>query len=144
MFAELIQPHFEREAEVIHPSGKRTMNHMDGFLKSIIDSIAACPIDIVEAFNPTPDGNVSVAEARAAWSKKGLSINFPSSVHLRPKEEIRKTTIDILRQAAPGKDFIMGVTEDVPARVVEESLATIAETLNEFGAYPIDVEKLPA
>ena len=133
MFKELILPHFQREAEIMHPVGKRTINHMDGMLKSLVESVASCPIDVVEAFNPTPDGNVSVGEARNAWPDKTLSINFPSSVHLRPKEKIREMTIDILRQAAPGRAFVIGITEDVPLNVVQESLATIAITLNEHG-----------
>jgi hypothetical protein len=142
MFKQLILPHFEREAEIIHEAGKRTMNHMDGMMKSLVDSIADCPVDIVEAFNPSPDGNVSVAEAREAWPSKTLSINFPSSVHIRPKHSIREVTIQLLRQAAPGQGFVVGITEDVPTGVVVESLATIAQTLGECGECPLDPERV--
>ena len=142
MFAELIQPHFAREAEIMQTAGKRTINHMDGMMKSLIESVAACPIDVIEAFNPEPDGNVSVREARNAWAEKTLSINFPSSVHLSSMEKIKEMVIEILRQAIPGRGFVIGVTEDVPSNVVQESLATIATTLNEHGRCPLHEKDL--
>jgi hypothetical protein len=100
-------------------------------------------VDVIEAFNPSPDGDVSVAEARAAWPGKALSINFPSSVHLARTARIRSMTIDLLRGAAPGMGFVIGITENVPSDVMIESFATIAQTLNEFGRCPIDPGHLP-
>ena len=143
MFRQLISPHFEQEAGFMGPAGKRTLNHMDGLMRSLLGVVAECPLDIIEAFNPAPDGNVSVAEARDAWPGKALSINFPSSVHLATQSRIRAMTIDLLRQAAPGQGFVMGITEDVPAGVLVESFTTIARTLNEFGKCPLDPDALP-
>jgi hypothetical protein len=142
MFNQLIMPHFEAEARFMASVGKRTLNHMDGMMRSLLDVIADCPIDVIEAFNPAPDGNVSVAEAREAWPGKTLSINFPSSVHITSQANIREMTIDLLRQAAPGHGFVMGVTEDVPADVLVESFTTIATTLNEFGECPLNPDAL--
>ena len=142
MFDTLIMPHFEAEAVVMHGAGKTTLNHMDGMLKSLVDVIARCPIDVVEAFNAL-DGNVSLKRAREAWTDKALSINFPSSVHIAPPERIRRTTIDILRDAAPGNGFVVGITENVPSRVIDRSLLLIAETLNQRGQCPIDPKALP-
>jgi hypothetical protein len=143
LFRELVLPHFEAEAAIMGPAGKRTLNHMDGRIRVLLDVAAESPVDIIEAFNPKPDGDVSVAEARAAWPGKVLSINFPSSVHLAAPERIREMTIDLLRQAAPGQGFLMGITENVPAQRMVESYTTIAQTLNQFGACPLDADALP-
>ena len=115
---------------------------MDGMLDSLVDTIARCPVDVIEAFNAL-DGNVSLERAREAWTGKALSINFPSSVHIASSERIRQTTIDILRDIAPGNGFIMGITEDVPYRDVDRSFTAIAETLNEYGRCPISLDVLP-
>ena len=143
LFRELVLPHFEAEAAIMGPAGKRRLNHMDGRIRALLDVVADCPVDIIEAFNPKPDGDVSVAEARAAWPGKVLSINFPSSVHLAGPERIRETTIDLLRQAAPGQGFVIGITENVPAGRMVESYTTIARTLNQFGACPLGADNLP-
>jgi len=85
----------------------------------------------VEAFTPPPDCTVSVAQARAAWPAKRLWINFPSSAHLEPEEDIRQATLEIVRQAGDRKGFLMGVTEDIPAQHIERSISVIIETLRE-------------
>jgi len=137
MFDELIMPHFEAEARVVHPSGKKVLNHMDGFLKSLVTAIARCPVDVVEAFNPLPDGNLPISTARQAWPGKAISTNFPSSIHLQPHDQIRATTLDLLRAAAPGDGFVVGITEDVPRHLVADTLTVIAQALNELGACPL-------
>jgi hypothetical protein len=86
--------------------------HFDGNTAPIADIIAKSAIDCVEAFDPNND--MSVAEARAAWPGKILWINFPSGVHLKSDHEIEQTTRRILREAAPGDRFLVGVTENVP------------------------------
>jgi hypothetical protein len=114
----------------MHKAGKRTMNHMDGRLRILLDAIGEADLDIVEAFTPPPNGNLSVSEARRRWKGKVLSINFPSSVHLSDNRTIRETTLSLLDEAAPGDGFVVGITEDVPAFVIERSFRTIAKTLN--------------
>jgi hypothetical protein len=142
LFETSIMPHFEAEAAIMHGIGKTTLNHMDGMLKSLVDVIARCPVDVIEAFNAL-DGNVTLTRAREAWSNKALSINFPSSVHLAPPERIRQTTIDILRDVAPGNGFIVGITENVPHHVIDRSFTVIAETLDRWGRCPVDADALP-
>ena len=120
--------------------GKRTLNHMDGMLGSLLDSVARCPIDIIEAFNPTPDGNVSVAEVLAAWPNKALAIDFPSSVHVRSPEEIHRVTVDLLWRSAPAHGFAVGITENTPSDVAVQSLTVIPGALDEHGHCPLDAE----
>ena len=115
---------------------------MDGMLRSLLETVAKCPIDIIEAFDPAPDSTVSVPDGMSAWPGKALSINFPSSVHVRPPEEIRRVTIDLLRQAAPGRGFVIGITENIPSAVALQSLTVIAETLAEHGHCRIEPERL--
>ena len=130
VFTKYLAPHFAEEARIMRRAGKRTMNHMDGRLGNLLDAIGDSEVDIVEAFTPPPNGNLSVTDARRRWIGKVLSINFPSSVHLSDNRTIRETTLSLLEEAAPGNGFVVGITEDVPVFVIERSLRTIAETLN--------------
>jgi hypothetical protein len=95
-------------------------------------------VDVIEAFTPSPDGDLSVAEARAAWPDKVLSLNFPSSVHLSEPEQIRAMTRQLLREAAPGAGFALGVTENIPATRWERSITAITEVVNEAGRCPLE------
>jgi hypothetical protein len=133
MFDEFCMPHFEAEAEIMHGAGKRTLNHMDGLSRRLVNNIARSPVDIIEAFNPLPDGDMSVKEALDAWPGKSVSINFPSSIHLASDDVIRETTIGLIRESAPGNRFILGITEDVPPERVMHNLTIIGETIHEYG-----------
>jgi hypothetical protein len=91
---------------------------------------------VVEAFTPPPDCDLSVGEARAAWPGKVLWINFPSSIHLAEPAVIRSTTETLLREAAPGDRFLIGITEDIPADRWAISLSVILDVIEERGYTP--------
>ena len=130
-------PCYNEAAHMLHEKGKRLGSHMDGNLKLLKNSIAESGIDFIEAFTGPPMFDLSVAEARAAWPDKVLWINYTSNVHVAGIKAIREHTLDLLQQAHPGDHFLISITEDVPANVRKESLATIAQTLLENGSLPL-------
>jgi hypothetical protein len=133
LFDKYCIPYYREITEIMHRKGKRVLAHMDGMMRWLLDSVRKTDLDIIEAFTPPPDGNLPLAEARKAWKGKVISINFPSSVHIEDPETIRRMTIKLLREAAPGDGFIIGVTENVPKSVGTRSLSVIAETINQYG-----------
>jgi hypothetical protein len=52
-------------------------------------------VDIVEAFTPPPNGNLSVKEARRRRRGKALSINVPSFVIERSLRTIAETLHEV-------------------------------------------------
>ena len=111
------------------PAGKLPVTHMDGILRQIAEDIGRTGLPVIEAFTPPPDGNLSVADARRLWPDKALWLNFPSSVHLSPPEEIKRVTAELVAQAGDGHGFAIGVTENSPATVGARSLHAIGEAL---------------
>lgn len=128
-FRKHLAPYYAEVCEVLGRVGKVPCCHMDGMLRPIADCIAQTPLPVIEAFTPPPDGNFSVAEARSAWPEKVLWLNFPSSVHLRPPQEIQRITRELVAQAGDRRGFLIGVTENIPAHVGDRSLRAIAEAL---------------
>jgi len=126
---DMIAPCWNAFADALHEKGKKIGCHLDANNKTILDTVRRSKLDFIEAFTPPPDCNVSVKEARDAWPEKRLWINFPSSVHLRPKAAIRAATEEILEQAGDRKGFLMGVTEDVPLEHIDRSCSVILETI---------------
>jgi len=138
-FVEYYLPSINEFAAVMHEHGKLASCHYDAKMSSLVQAVAESSTDIVEAFTPFPDCDVSVGEARDAWPDKILWVNFPSSVHLESPERIRQTTLQVLSEAAPGDRFLMGVTEDIPESARQSSLNVILQTISEHGALPIEV-----
>ena len=88
-------------------------------------------LDFIEAFTPPPDCDTSVAQARAAWPGKVLSLNFPSSVHLRRADAIRDATRRIIEDAGNRRGFIMGITENVPWDAMQTSIPAILDVIED-------------
>ena len=139
-FEKYLLPYYYAVYEVLRPADKIIMIHMDGKMRALADCINELPQGIViEAFTPEPTGDYSLAEVRAHWRGRPIIMNFPSSVHLRPPAEIEAVTLDLLRQAAPGQGFLLGITENIPKACWQDSMMAISRVLERHGACPIQV-----
>ena len=127
VFRDYYIPHYEEAAEALHKKGKLLGTHLDADNTPIMDLVARTSLDYIEAYDPGM--GPSVAEARAAWPDKVLWINWPSAWHLRPVEEVRTGTIQLLREASPGDRFIIGITEDVPEERWAENFTAIVDAI---------------
>jgi len=127
VFRDYYIPHYEEAAEALHKKGKLLGTHLDADNTPIMDFVAQTSLDYIEAYDPGM--GPSLAEARAAWPDKVLWINWPSAWHLRPVEEVRTGTIQLLREASPGDRFIIGITEDVPEERWAENFTAIVDAI---------------
>lgn len=130
MFEKYYVPHYNEAAEIVHKHGKLIGCHFDANCRLFAKAIAGTALDYIEAFTPAPDTDMTLGEARAAWPKKVLWLNYPSSVHLRPDAEVEKTTVDLLNQVQSIDGIIMGVTEDIPEDRWQASCAAIMDGLD--------------
>jgi hypothetical protein len=142
-FRRYFLPPINEFCDVLHGNGKLAGCHLDAPMATLVESVAESRLDVIEAFTPAPTCDVTVGQARKAWKGKILWMNFPSSVHIESLERIRGETLDILRQAAPGDRFLIGITEDIPEEHQYSSMTTINDTLRQYGALPLSAPRLP-
>jgi hypothetical protein len=133
-FRQYVVPLYQEAAHELHASGRLVGAHLDGNNRPWAADVAASDLDYVEAFTPRPDTDMSLAEALAAWPRKIVWANFPSSVHVASLETIRETTRQLLREAAGENRFILGVTEDIPPDRWQENMLAVSETIDEMAA----------
>ena len=138
-FEKYVLPHYDELAEMLHERGKLLSVHLDANNKLFAAAIGQSKIDCIEAFTPYPNSDMSIAEARAAWPGKTLWINFPSAAHLQEPAAVEETTRQILREAAPGDRFIIGVTETVPVDKWQQSFSAISRVINAEGRLPLQI-----
>ncbi|MBN2449464.1 MAG: hypothetical protein JXR77_03690 [Lentisphaeria bacterium] len=131
-FRRYYVPHYQEAAAWMHRHGKRIGVHFDANCALFREAIAGTDLDYIEAFTPAPDTDMTLAEARAAWRGKVLWINFPSSVHLRSPEAIRKVTVELLRAAHPGDGFLIGITENLPAGREDTNYTAIMDGIDRY------------
>lgn len=136
-FEKYCVPLYAEAAEELHKGGVLLGSHLDGNNRLWAGAVAASALDYVEALTPPPDCDLSVREALDRWPGKFVWINFPSSVHLEPIATIEETTRELLRQAAPGGRFIVGITEDIPEDRWRPNMLAISRVLRREGRLPL-------
>lgn len=110
---------------------------MDGDNAIWASDLAHSSVDVVEAFTPSPDTDMSMRQARDVFRNKIIWANFPSSVHVASAEKVRETTKEILRAVFPGDRFLLGITEDIPRESWRGSLNAILDILEGYGNLPM-------
>jgi hypothetical protein len=87
--------------------------HYDGKLRVIAPDIATLPFAGIDSFTEPPEGDLSVAEARAAWPEKFLWIHPNLGLYSLPRQELL-WNFERLVRAAAGQRFCLMLSEDVP------------------------------
>jgi hypothetical protein len=124
---------YDELADMLADANRPVFSHMDGMLKPLWGDIARSSVGGLDSFTPTPDCDTPVAEAVSMWPEKRLWLNFPSSVHLHPPEQIRATADQILADAGHTGRLQIQVSENVPLDVWRTSLPVIADAIEAFG-----------
>jgi uroporphyrinogen-III decarboxylase len=137
LFEKYLLPYYNKYADILKEKRKIVMSHMDGRLRVLKGLIAKTKLDVIEAFTPPPMGDLPLREAKEAWKDKVIWLNFPEEVFLRSGEEIRSFTIDLLEEIAPGKGFIIGITEDINPDHFTKGMSIVTETIYKYGVLPI-------
>ena len=130
VFRKLYVPVYNRAADVLHANGQLIGSHFDADNRLILEDIAASKLDYIEAYDISC--NYSLAEAVSIAPDKVFWINFPSPSHLWERDKIYDLTLDLLKDGAKAKGFIIGVTEDVPEHCWEKSYTAIMDAIDDF------------
>jgi len=107
--------------------------HMDGDLFSLRDAIGESHIRGIDSMSPPPDNDTSVAQALAWWPEMRLLVNFPSSAHLMPPDQVRRAAARILEEGGHSGRLQIQISENVPPDVWRVNYPQIAGAIEEFG-----------
>ncbi len=123
LFEAYYLPVYQEFGEQLHARGKRLGAHVDDATRSLSSLMARCPWDVMEAFAAAPDGDMSLAEAGAAWPKRVISMNFPSKLHHASEADIKTATRRYIAEADRTGGLLISLTEDFP-KVCERRIFT--------------------
>lgn len=133
---------YKRQARLFHKNDKIYGVHFDGILNCLKGLIRDIDVDVIEAFTPPPVGDLSISEARTVWNNRYvIAINFPDTIFRMGPDDVRKTTMSLMKDATPGDRFLITFTEDIPADVRGTGLMIIADTVLKYGSYPISIKE---
>lgn len=133
-FAEFHVPVYRELFPALRQAGKIVGTHFDGKLSSCAELIAASPIDLIESLTPPPEGDLTLAQARAAWPDKLFHSNINVGTWELPPEALRR---ELHRRVAEGSvggaRLAFEISEDRPANY-EQAIPVALEALRETQA----------
>lgn len=135
LFDKYVAPVYARVLPLMNSARKIPIAHYDGSNRPLVKNLALTALPVIEAFTPPPIGNLSVAEAKAAWVDKVISVNFPGNLFLEPSDVIYNYTLDLLKEGAPGGRFILGCTEDFPMAEFDKTFSAMGKALADYEGY---------
>ncbi|MCD4685991.1 MAG: hypothetical protein K8S97_08645 [Anaerolineae bacterium] len=131
-YADFLLPVYEETCGLFRDAGKVVGYHYDGKLASVKDLVARAPLDLIESFTPPPEGDMTMAEARAAWPDKLLWAHINLGCYELPPDELREEIWRRVAAGAPdGRRLAFEVSEDRPPRW-RESMPVILAALNDY------------
>ena len=130
-YKQLLLPVYQELFPVLQSAGKIVGTHYDGKLASCKDLVARAPIDLIESLTPPPEGDMTLAECRAAWPDKLLWSNINVACYDLPPKKLRELVLERVQQAAPdGRRLAFEVSEQYPANW-SQSMSVVLEALRE-------------
>ena len=133
-YEEFLLPVYEECFPALHEAGKLIGCHYDGRLASCRRQIARAPIDLIESLTPPPEGDLTLAEARAAWPDRLFWSNINVGCYELPPAELKALVWQRVAEAAPdGRRLALEVSEQYPANW-KESMPVVLEALQEMRA----------
>ena len=141
-FTEYVLPFYKSHVARLHARGKICTLHAHASnLGAFAELIGETGVDVVEAFTPPPIGDLSLADARAAWGPDTIIwVNFPETIFWYGADQTRDYTLDLLGQD-PRPDRLVigmtemgtyGVTDDESERVFKAGMRAIMDAIDEF------------
>ncbi len=128
-FEQFHVPVYRRLFPTLVQAGKQVGTHFDGKLASCAALIAASPIGLIESFTPPPEGDMTLAQARAAWPEKLLWSNINVGTWKLPPDRLRAEVLGRAAEGAPDRrGLAFEISEDLPDNW-RESIPVVLEAL---------------
>ena len=129
LFRKYQVPMYDKITKILDGTGKKLHVHYDGKLQLITSDIQRLGFDGIDSLTPSPEGDVTIAEARLRWPKKFLWMHPSLTWDTLPDTEL----IDKILQMVWDADtrFCFQLSEEVPPNW-KRTIPLILKTLNEY------------
>lgn len=116
-YERFLLPVYKSYLPMLHEAGKIIGTHYDGKLASVKHLIAEAPMDLIESLTEPPEGDMTLAECRAAWPDKLFWSNINVSKFDLPTEQLQEDIRRCVDAAAPdGRGLAFEISEDLPVK----------------------------
>lgn len=100
---------------IFQAAGKRVFPHFDGKIACVADLLAGTDFAGIESLTEPPEGDLTLAQARAAMPDKVFWANINIGLYTLPPDDLRRWVRERVSAAAPdGRGLAFEISEDLP------------------------------
>lgn len=139
LFKRFVLPWYRKMADKCHERGRLFIMHTDGDVSELMEDLIDIGVDVLHPVDPTC---MDIFKVKRKWGARiSLNGNVPNEM-LRngTAEDVRRYTIRLLKEVAPGGGYFLGAGNSVPDWSNFENYMIMRETAIKEGAYPIIVK----
>jgi len=140
IFQKYFVPWLKEVTEFLHANDKLVQVHIDGEMKRLIPMFLETGIDVGEAWSPKPMTSLTNAEfKKACGDQVTIWGGVPSMLFQQQysDKEFDAYIMNLLREIAPGYNFILGMGDNFPADGDINRIGRIVELIDKHGYLPI-------
>lgn len=137
-------PHFKRFVEAVHACGLLHWKHSCGNIMPILDSFIEAGIDGIDPIDPVAKMDLTLVKRQYG---KRLAIKGNVACDLLIMEQYDENTVieavkACIRAAGPEGGYVCSSSNSLPFGVKPHLYSTMLKAIQEYGAYPLDLDKL--
>ena len=132
LFAQYCAPVYARAMPVMRRTHKIPIFHYDGSIRPLLHALAQTDLPVIEAFTPPPMGDVTVADAKAAWPDKVVWVNVPGNLFVGSSDVTEAYMLQLLQEGAAGGRLVIGCTEEFPIAESARTFAAVGRALARY------------
>lgn len=140
VFDRFFAPYYREARQVLGAAGKILVVHGDGEMRTLLERLMACGVQVVEALTPQPMTSIDVAQTRRLWGDRVAMWGGLATVVLTDvfsEHQFEDYLERLFRAVAPGDGFILGFGDNVPTDALFGRILRVARFWAERGAYPL-------
>jgi len=145
MYREQVLPYFRTLVKNLKAAGLYVIKHSDGDLRAVVDDLVETGIDCLDPIDPL--GNMSMAHMKQTYGDRiALKGNVDCVETLVSKsiDDVRRETAQCMLEGSLGGGHIISSSNSIHRGINPANYRAFLEAVKEFGAYPLDVERLKA
>ena len=134
-FEEFVLPAYTRRCDRLHAAGKFVHAHWDGDVGPLLRYAQQTGLDGIEAITPKPQGDVDLAEIKAALGDRLFLIDGIPAIYFDTTygpERLEAFTHDIIHLF--GSKLILGISDEMSATGDIERVRLVGRIVDEYNA----------
>ncbi len=140
VFDTFFAPFYQTARKMLSRTDKILVVHGDGEMKTLLEKLMSCGVQVVEALTPKPMTSIDILDTRRLWGDRVAMWGGLPSIILTDTfsdEQFERYLEDLFYAVAPGDRFILGFGDNVPTDAMFSRIKRVAEFWAEHGRYPL-------